>query len=136
MSNHDIVVTGIEVNQGIQVQETRSTRGAFRGISSYRRTTETKAEEACSAAFVKTLMFTSVCATLPSLPARDMTELVSASVHYRVDESARLAAVALGPSLLPVSQKSGVALVAGRPMVVRVFASLVGSAAGKSVPAG
>ncbi len=125
LSNYDIVVAGIEVTQGIQVQETPYYSGSYNaGVCKI-------ATTVCPA----NLYDTNVCATMPSLPARDMNDL-SAPVHYTVDESASLPQWLLGPAFYLEQQKSGVALVAGRPTIVRVFASLVGSPAGRSVPAG
>ena len=131
LSKYDVVVTGIEVTQGIQVQETPYYSGSVAADAC--KVSTGKGKQVCSAAFVKTLMDPNVCGTLPSLPARNVDDL-AAPIHYKVDESNETPQWLLGPNVLPSQQKTGVALVAGRKTVVRVFASLVGSASGKSVP--
>jgi Divergent InlB B-repeat domain len=124
LSNFDFVVTGIEVTQGIQVQHTPYYSGSADPV-------------ACKILFgvgdeCATLFAPSVCADLPSLPPRDMAE-PSEPVHYTVNETAQAPQWLLDP-VAAQPQQDGVALVAGRRTIVRVFASIFGPA-GKSVAA-
>ena len=134
LANYDAVVTGIEVTQGIQAQETPYYSGRHDPDECTENTE--KPNEACKA----TLFDKNICADWPSLPARDMNDL-SQPVHYGRDElsfddDGFKQLITATPFAPPPQQTRGARLVAGRQTIVRVFASLVGSKGSRSIPAG
>ena len=127
LSNVDFLVTGIEVNQGIQVQHTPYYSGSVTPDFCKVFTGTADAPEICAG----TLFDAKKCETLPSLPPRDMANL-SEPILYKVDDRAEAPQWLLDP-MATQAQATGVALVAGRRTIVRVFVTMFGPS-GKTSP--